>query len=307
MPMRASDSWNVAGYIERLRLDDALTRLGVPIDATSRGTLRGDRPAQRSRGGAHDDGGRVVTGRGWRRHRRRCPPASRPWPTPPVPVSSSIDSTRAPGQARSTGSAAGPRGPGPSTRALNAAEFHLTAIPGVPPVPDLESVLSGELRGIGDAGRADRPRLSRRRPQTVWREAALPDFRVDLTADGREVTLEGKVAQAVLLTGRMPLVAPWPLRLDVDLAALPMVELLRVFPALAARDASATVSGRGLVDIELGSPSRLRYEARVDGRRGQPHAAGVEDRVLFARRRSGGRHGSRPRRAVRCRASARRR
>jgi hypothetical protein len=37
LPVRATDSWKVAGFIERLRLDDALARLGVPIDATSRG------------------------------------------------------------------------------------------------------------------------------------------------------------------------------------------------------------------------------------------------------------------------------
>ena len=91
---------------------------------------------------------------------------------------------------------------------------------------------------------------------------------MELSANGREVTLEGKVAQAVLLTGRMPLVAPWPLRVEVDLAALPLVDFLRAVPSLAARDPSATVSGRGLVDIELGSPSRLRYEARVEAAEG---------------------------------------
>ena len=178
-------------------------------------------------------------------------------------VSSSIDSTRKRGRARFDGVGRWTAGTGAIEARLNAAEFHLTAIPGVPRVPDLESVLSGALEVSGTLA-APTGRGSLIATQTVWREGALPDFRVDLTANGREVTLEGKVAQAVLLTGRMPVVAPWPLHLDVDLGALPMVELLRVFPALAARDASATVSGRGLVDIELGAPSRLRYEVRVD-------------------------------------------
>ena len=156
---------------------------------------------------------------------------------------------------------------------MNAAAFDLTAIPGLPPLPDLESVLSGELQVSGTLA-APVGRGSLWGTETRWREAPLPDFRVDLSSDGREVNLEGTVAQAALLTGRMPLVAPWPLRLDVDLAALPLDELLRVFPTLAAREAAATVRGRGLVDIELGSPSRLRYEARVEGAEGNLVAQG---------------------------------
>ena len=267
IPMRGTDSWNVAGSIESLRLDDVLTRLGVPIVATSRGRFE-------------------VTGR-------------RSDPEVAVTIAADVSSHSA--SAGGTGAApvlvdasarATERGvvvdrfsaragagtidgvgrwtarTGAIEARVKLAELRLAAIPGVPPVPDLESVLSGEFQLSGTlSSPTGHGSLSASR--TAWREAALPDLRVDLSSDGREVRLEGRVAQAVLLTGRMPLVTPWPLRLDVDLAALPMVEILRVFPQLAERDASATVTGRGLVDLELGSPSRVHYEAHVEGAEGR--------------------------------------
>ena len=266
IPMRASDSWNVTGYIERLRLDDALTRLGVPIDASSHGRFEvtGGRSDPRVALTLTADASSRVEGGG----RTTALPA-RVEALAHVSRSGVVVNrlhARA-GSGTIEGGGRWAAATGAIEARLNAAAFDLTAIPGLTPVPDLESVLSGEVQVSGTLA-APIGRGSLLATETLWREASLPDFHVDFSSDGREVNLEGKVAQAVLLTGRMPLVAPWPLRLDVDLAALPLDNLLRVFPSLAARHAAATVRGRGLVDIELGSPSRLRYEARVDGAEG---------------------------------------
>ncbi len=151
---------------------------------------------------------------------------------------------------------------------MQASEFPLTAIPWIPPLPGLESVLTGEMEIAGTLP-APTGRGVVSATRTTWRGSALPDLRVDLTSDGREITLKGAVGQTPLLTGRMPLTTPWPLHVDVDLAALPVGDLMRVFLPRARADAFATLSGRGLVDLELASPSGVRYEALVDGAEGR--------------------------------------
>ena len=151
---------------------------------------------------------------------------------------------------------------------VRSSAFPLTAIPGVPSVPGLESLLTGELEIAGTL-----PALTGRgsvsATRTVWQGTALPDLRLDLVSDGHAITLDGSIAQRPWLTGRVPLETPWPLHLDVDLAPLPVNALMRAFPALEKRDASMALSGRASVDVDLASPSRVRYEAHVDTAEGR--------------------------------------
>jgi outer membrane protein assembly factor BamA len=265
IPMRRADAWRIAGSLERLRLDDLLARRGVPLDASARGhfEVTGRRPEPEVAITFEADvSSRVAAARGTAAATVLVEAAARASSRGVV-----VDQVRArTGTGVVVGSGRWSSGGDVEAR-VRASEFPLAALPGVPLVPGLESMLSGDLE-ISGTRFAPKGRGSVSATRTVWRGAALPDVRVALSSDGREITLAGSTAQRPLLTGRLPLVAPWPLHLDIDLAGLPTAELMRAVPGLATRDASATLSGRGLVDLELASPSGIRYEARVEGAEG---------------------------------------
>jgi outer membrane protein insertion porin family len=275
VPLRESDEWMIAGTLETLRLDDVLARHGVPFDATSRGRFEvtGQRrepevalaiEADASSPAAAADGaaGEIRIDTSARASRRGVV----------------VDRFTAHG---GTGTLDGDgrwsAENGRIDARVRAAEFPLTAIPGASPLPDLQSMLSGQLQISGTLP-APEARGYVSATHTAWRGSPLPDLRVDLTSDGRQVTLEGRLEQMGLFTGQMPLVRPWPLHLDVDLAALPMTEVMRVFPRLAKHDASAALMGRAGVDVEFGSPASVRYEVRVESAEGsftQPWKTGA--------------------------------
>lgn len=267
IPTGRTDAWRIAGSFERLRLDDWLARRGVPLDASLQGRFEVT--------GRRSDPEVAITLDGDLSSRAAAAPGT---PATTVLVEASARASRdgvVVDRFRARGGEGAVEGSGRWSAESGAVEararssaFPLTAIPGVSPPPGLESQLTGELEISGTLP-APTGRGSISATRTVWRGAALPDLRVDLASDGRTVTLEGSIAQQPWLTGRMPLAAPWPLHLDLDLAPPPVNALLRAYPAMAKRDASTTLSGRALVDVELASPSRVRYQAHVDAAEGR--------------------------------------
>ena len=277
IPSSGTGSWNVSGRIEKVRLIDLLARRGVPTDATSSG---------------HFD----ITGESRDPELSVAIVADVPSLDPkivsddsltaPASVELSVRASRrgvvvdrfraGAGEGSIDGVGRWTAGTGQIEGRIKAVGLHLAAIPGIPRVPDLESVLAGELKVSGTlAAPKGGGHLSLTR--TKWRHAVLPDLRLDISADGRAVDLEGRAAQQLLLTGRMPLERPWPLHLEVDLAALPVAALISAFSAASERDASVTLSGQGRADIRFGSPSSVRYEAYVasaEGRLMQPWRTG---------------------------------
>ena len=150
---------------------------------------------------------------------------------------------------------------------LKATGIRLERLPWLPPaLSDLETTASGELEVSGrtttPSGRA---RLAF--AGSVFEQQPLPDLALEAVADGHEVRLDGRSGQAPLLSGRMPLADPWPLHIDLDLAALPLTTLLRTVPALARVEAAVALDGRASIDLPLRAPRDLRYDARVDALR----------------------------------------
>lgn len=266
VPMRKTDQWSITGSLETLRLDDVLARHGVPFRVTSRGRFEVTGPR-------HEPEAVITLQADASSHAAAADGAA----TPTIVIDASgrasgrgvvVDRFTARGGAGTLeGDGRWSAGSGHLEARVRATEFPLAAVPGVWSQPDLASTLSGQLEISGTlpapAGRGHVTAT-----QTAWRGTPLPDLRVDLVSDGRQVTLEGRLGPMGVLTGQMPLERPWPLHLDIDLAALPVTEVMRVFPTLARHGASATLAGRGSIDIELASPSSVRYEARVESAEG---------------------------------------
>ena len=286
IPVSGTESWNVAGQIQQLRLTDLLTSRSVPIDATSSGHFdvtgrRGDPEvtftieAAGSRLGAPlgtDDGSAAQARIETSGHASRRAVV--------------IDRFKA---REGAGTIEGHGRWVPLTGGIAArvrvADLHVSAASRLLRITNLESVLAGELEVSGTlAAPQGRGHLSATRTQ--WRAARLPDFHVALSSDGRTVNLEGRAAQRLLLTGKLTAGTPWPLRLDIDLGAFPLADVMRVLPKVSERGAWTAVSGRLLVDLELAAPSSVRYEAYSRERGGAVHRT-LEGRTVFAARKSG--------------------
>jgi outer membrane protein insertion porin family len=93
---------------------------------------------------------------------------------------------------------------------------------------------------------------------------ALPDVTLEATADGREAAVAGRIGGRPFVTGRLPFVDNWPLHLDVDLAALPLTEALAALPPLSELNPSIAVDGSLSVDLPAASPRDVRYAARAN-------------------------------------------
>ncbi len=97
----------------------------------------------------------------------------------------------------------------------------------------------------------------------TFQAAALPDVTLDATSDGHEALLGGRLGARTFLSGRLPLREPWPLHLDVDLAELPVTELVRSLPRLRDTEASVALGGHLAIDAPAFSPRDVRYNARI--------------------------------------------
>ena len=150
---------------------------------------------------------------------------------------------------------------------LKATGIRLERLPWLPPaLSDLGTTASGELELSGRAtAPSGRARLAF--AGSIFERQPLPDLVLEAVADGHEVRLDGRSGDAPFLSGRMPLADPWPLHVDLDLAALPLTPLLRTVPALATAEATLALDGHASLDLPLRAPRELRYDARADGLR----------------------------------------
>ncbi len=119
------------------------------------------------------------------------------------------------------------------------------------------------LRGTKDAPRGE---LRAEVGQASWGERTLPGFELTAHADGRRLDLAGASVEAgpprtesVFLRGGGPLREDWPLRLQVDTAALPFREVLEAIPAAGEWGATLAASGTVTVDVALRRPGSLHY------------------------------------------------
>ena len=75
--------------------------------------------------------------------------------------------------------------------------------------------------------------------------------------------LSGTIGGRAFVSGRGAVVRPWPVDLTVDLAALPLAEVVRAIPLAAAPISEASLVGRADIRLSLGEPSRFEYESDV--------------------------------------------
>ena len=94
-------------------------------------------------------------------------------------------------------------------------------------------------------------------------ERAVSDVALEATADGERVALSGRIGIRPFLTGTLEFRDEWPLHVEVDLAELPITELLPAVPALSETDAAVALSGRLSMDLPALSPRDARYQADV--------------------------------------------
>ena len=96
----------------------------------------------------------------------------------------------------------------------------------------------------------------------------LPSVALELVADGEVLRLT-TTEPAGLLTGECRMGNDWPVRLVLDVAALPSGPVLAVLPR--ARDEGAALKGTGTVTLEFPArtPRDVRYHATIEGLEGR--------------------------------------
>ncbi|MFN8096523.1 MAG: translocation/assembly module TamB domain-containing protein, partial [Vicinamibacteria bacterium] len=128
--------------------------------------------------------------------------------------------------------------------------------------------LDGRVGGAFDvAGTLDAPVGTARVSieETTLDGRPLPGVRLGATADGARLELEGATRtdaggdprEATFLRGRGALRGDWPLRLELDVSALPAQALFDALPAAAG--ASIRADGRVVVEVSARDPRRVRY------------------------------------------------
>ena len=293
IPSSGTGSWNVSGRIEKVRLIDLLARRGDPTDATSSG---------------HFD----ITGESRDPELSVAIVADVPSLDPkivsddsltaPASVELSVRASRrgvvvdrfraGAGEGSIDGVGRWTAGTGQIEGRMKAVGLHLAAIPGIPRVPDLESVLAGELKVSGTlAAPKGGGHLSLTR--TKWRHAVLPDLRLDISADGRAVDSRRQSRAAVAAdrsnAARTPVAAAPGGRSRGPPGGGPYQRLLcRV---RARRVGHLVGSGPRRHPVRLAFERPVRSVRRE--RRGAAHAT-LADRALLGTRNSEGPHGSRP-------------
>ena len=94
----------------------------------------------------------------------------------------------------------------------------------------------------------------------------LPGLAVTARADGSRLELTGSSAkgssETVFLRGGGPFEGNWPVRLEVDVAALPSQALVDAFAAPTLGDATIDARGKVVVEAALRDPKQLRYTGK---------------------------------------------
>jgi outer membrane protein assembly factor BamA len=87
----------------------------------------------------------------------------------------------------------------------------------------------------------------------------LPELALDAHADGRRLEIAGQAGESSVLEGAGTLEGEWPMRLEIDVAALPAQALLDALRAAALEGATIETRGTLVADVALRDPKRLRY------------------------------------------------
>ncbi len=137
-------------------------------------------------------------------------------------------------------------------------------------------MLPASLRGLDGtlaadlalSGRTDAPagELHGSIAQASFGESPLPGLTLTANADGQRLDVIGASpdparpgGESVFLRGGGPLQGDWPLRLQVDTAALPLQRVLDAIPAARQQAASLAAQGTVTIDLPLRRPRDLRY------------------------------------------------
>jgi outer membrane protein assembly factor BamA len=258
LPVRAgAGEWDLHAEIDSLDLAPALALAGLEGDGPATGTLRVEGPRKAPRARAALDA-RLVLGRDG----GGGEPVA-------VTLAASTDGSRVE-VARLTAETAGGRLEvsgrfDPETRALDAkasatglAWARLPLLPA--PLRRLGGTLAAEA-SLGGKTLAPTGELRATLAEATLDGSPLPPLGLDARADGRRIELVGHAGDARVLAGGGLLEGDWPVRLEIDSAALPAQAILQAFPA--ARDREATIAASGVVtaDVPLRAPERLRYSA----------------------------------------------
>jgi outer membrane protein assembly factor BamA len=131
----------------------------------------------------------------------------------------------------------------------------------LPFLPDAARRMGGTLSAdLTLAGTADAPAGEARATLAgpTLDGAPLPDLALDARADGRRLEIAGRAGDASFLRGAGPLDGDWPIRLEIDLAALPAQALLEAVPAVH-DDATIETRGTLVAHVALRDAKQLRY------------------------------------------------
>jgi outer membrane protein assembly factor BamA len=140
-----------------------------------------------------------------------------------------------------------------------------------PPARRLGGTLSGSLRLSGTA-EAPSGEAAARLDGTTLDGAPLPDLALDAQADGRRLDLAARSGESGFLKGGGPLEGDWPMRLAIDVAALPAQALLDALPAAKDRGATLEAQGSLVVDVPLREPGAYRWSGEGLAARGRLRA-----------------------------------
>jgi outer membrane protein insertion porin family len=278
VPLRAAGEWRLEGAIERLDAEPLLALVGIDGHGPVTGTIRVSGPRDEPASHAALRASLAL------RRAEAVPGATEPGTTDPETNEAGVEVTL---EARSQGmyveidrlraELAGGRAEASGRYDAASSELDVRVtlaavdwqrLPLLPArVRRLRGTLAGELQVSGrTASPVGELRLTLADPRLG--DARLPALALAARADGRELRVSG-TAGAAFLSGSAPLTGDWPLRAELDVAALPLAALLDAWPA--AREAHATVTASGTLAIELPlrRPAQLRYasaDLAVSGR-----------------------------------------
>ncbi len=263
VPLDDESEWAVDAEVAGVQLIDALSRRGIPIQATIDGRVQVDGPATQPRARFTVEAQAALDDARARDGAIGAPAR--------LHAAGSV-SHRNLILEQATAEVAGGRvdASGSWTWSDSSVEGRLTAdgiaierLPWLSTVAyEVTSTLSADLSVSGTAG-APVGRASVTLTGNVHRERALSDVTLEATADGALASLNGRIGTRPFLTGTLAFRDEWPLHLDLDLAELPITELLPAVPALSETDATVSLSGRLSMDLPALSPRDVRYQARV--------------------------------------------
>ena len=135
------------------------------------------------------------------------------------------------------------------------------------PAPCVASTARSPRTSRSREGRTRRPAsCTRTLAQASFGESPLPGLTLTARADGQRLDVVGASPdparpgdESVFLRGGGPLQGDWPLRLQVETAALPLQRVLDAIPAARQQAASLAAQGTVTIDVPLRRPRDLRY------------------------------------------------